>query len=79
MMRAALDLARLRQRLTQYGQLEAHTLFECPSCDQRQLGCRRCADCQRFCRALGLATLCSECGEPILLTDLFHLEVPLPA
>jgi hypothetical protein len=35
MMRAAQDLASLRRRLIQYGQFEAHTLFECPSCEQR--------------------------------------------
>jgi predicted RNA-binding Zn-ribbon protein involved in translation (DUF1610 family) len=79
MMRAAQDLASLRRRLIQYGQLEAHTLFECPSCEQRQLGRRRCAECQRFSRSLGLAATCSECGEPVLLRDLFQLEVPLPA
>jgi hypothetical protein len=78
MMRAAQDLASLRRRLTQYGELEAHTLFECPSCEHRQLGRRRCADCQRFCRSLGLAALCSECNEPVLLIDLFQLEVVLP-
>jgi len=77
-MRAAQDLANVRRRLVQQGQLEAHTLFECPSCSERQLGRRRCADCQRFCRALGLAAMCSVCGEPVLLTDLFDLEV-LPA
>ena len=49
MMRAAHDLAGIRLRLVQQGQLEAHTLFECSSCDERQLGLRRCAECQRFC------------------------------
>ncbi len=79
MMRAAHDLAGIRLRLVQQGQLEAHTLFECSSCDERQLGLRRCAECQRFCRALGLAAMCTECGEPVLLADLFQLEVPRPA
>jgi hypothetical protein len=78
MTRAAQDLASLRRRLTEYGQLEAHTLFECSSCDNRELGRRRCIDCHRFCRAIGLAAVCSECGEPVLLNELFHLEVPLP-
>jgi len=78
-MRAAQDLATVRRRLVQQGQLEAHTLFACPSCEARQLGQRRCADCQRFCRALGLAAVCTECGEPVLLTDLFNLEVPQPS
>ena len=77
-MKAAQDLASVRRRLVQHGQLEAHTLFECPTCGERQLGQRRCADCQRFSRALGLAATCSACGEPVLLTDLFDLEVPQP-
>jgi ribosomal protein L32 len=78
-MKAAQDLATVRRRLVQQGQLEAHTLFECPSCDGRQLGQRRCADCQRFCRVLGLAAVCTACGEPVLLTELFDPEVPPPA
>jgi ribosomal protein L32 len=76
--RAAQDLASVRRRLVQHGQLEAHTLFECPVCDERHLGQRRCAECHRFCRAVGLAAVCTACGEPVLLTDLFNLEVPPP-
>jgi ribosomal protein L32 len=75
-MKAAEDLASLRRRLVQQGQLEAHTLFECPTCGDRQLGQRRCADCQHFCRAVGLAAACTECGELVLVTDLFSTEVP---
>jgi len=77
-MKAAQDLASVRRRLVQHGQLEAHTLFECPTCGERHLGQRRCTDCQRFSRALGLAATCSACGEPLLLTELFDLEVPRP-
>ena len=77
-MRAALDLAALRRHLVQPGQLEAHTLFECSSCEERVLGQRRCGDCQRFSRALGLGALCPHCDEPVLVADLFGLEVPLP-
>jgi predicted RNA-binding Zn-ribbon protein involved in translation (DUF1610 family) len=77
-MKAAQDLASVRRRLVQHGQLEAHTLFECPTCGDRQLGQRRCAECQHFGRALGLAATCSACGEPVLLTELFDLEVPPP-
>jgi ribosomal protein L32 len=77
-MKAAQDLASVRRRLVQHGQLEAHTLFECTTCGERQLGQRRCADCQRFSRALGLAATCNACGEPVLLADLFDLEVTRP-
>jgi hypothetical protein len=75
-MRAAQDLASLRRWLLQQGQLEAHTLFECQLCHERHLGQRRCPGCQRFARALGLGATCTECGELVLLTDLFGLEVP---
>ena len=75
-MKAAQDLASVRRRLVQHGQLEAHTLFACPGCDERQLGQRRCQACGHFCRALGLAATCSACGEPVLLIELFALEVP---
>jgi ribosomal protein L32 len=77
-MKAAQDLASVRRRLVQQGQLEAHTLFECPTCGERHLGQRRCTDCQHFSRALGLAAPCSACGEPVLLIELFDLEVPRP-
>jgi ribosomal protein L32 len=77
-MKAADDLASLRRRLVQYGQLEAHTLFECSTCGDRQLGQRRCPDCQLYCRAVGLAAACTECGEFILVADLFPTEVPHP-
>ena len=77
-MKAAVDLALLRRRLLQPGQLEAQTLFECPNCEERTLGQRRCPDCQRFCRALGLAAVCPSCDEPVLVAELFPVEVPLP-
>ena len=75
-MKAAQDLASVRRRLVQHGQLEAHTLFECPSCAERQLGQRRCQACGHFCRALGLAVACTACGELLLLIDLFNVKVP---
>jgi predicted RNA-binding Zn-ribbon protein involved in translation (DUF1610 family) len=77
-MKAAEDLASLRRRLVQQGQLEAHTLFECPTCGDRQLGQRRCADCQHFCRAVaspqGVLSAASSSSSP----DLFSTEVPYP-
>lgn len=77
-MKAAADLGALRRFLVQQGQLEAHTLFACPACQERTLGQRRCAECGTFCCALGLAARCPACDEPVLLTDLFALEVPRP-
>jgi hypothetical protein len=54
-----------RQRL-----LAAHTIYECPSCDERFVGERRCPSCQLFCRALGVGGQCPECDHAILLTEL---------
>lgn len=77
-MKAAVDLAALRRHLLQPGRLEAHTLFECSGCEEQTLGQRRCAECQRFCRALGLAAVCPHCDEPVLVAEFFGVEVPLP-
>ena len=73
-MKAADDLRRVRAHLTQQGQLEAHTLFECPRCGERHLGHRRCPDCHVFGAALGLGGVCADCGAPTLLVDLFATE-----
>jgi hypothetical protein len=58
--------------------LVAHTVYECPRCDERRLGERRCPDCHVFCRALGLGGTCPDCDAVILLVDLVGEEV-LPA
>lgn len=56
-------------------QTMARTVYECPDCQQRFVGLRRCPDCHRFCRKLGLGGTCPGCDEPILLTELLDLEV----
>jgi hypothetical protein len=53
----------------------AQTIYECPDCSERYLGERRCADCNRFCRALGLGGRCPDCDTPILLSELLDGEV----
>jgi hypothetical protein len=63
----AADLQR-RQRLV------AQTIYECPACSERYLGERRCADCNRFCRALGLGGACPHCDQPILAAELLGEE-----
>jgi hypothetical protein len=55
--------------------LVAHTIYECPTCESRFLGERRCPDCHISCRRLGLGGLCPHCDEPVLLTDLLDLEL----
>ncbi len=65
----------LRQDLRRRGTVVAHTIYECPACEARFLAERRCEDCNRFCRALGLGGRCPDCDTLILLSDLPELEV----
>jgi hypothetical protein len=58
--------------------LVAHTVYECPRCEERHLGVRQCPDCHLFCRAVGLGGTCPDCDAVILLVDLVGEEV-LPA
>jgi hypothetical protein len=46
------------------------TVYECPSCEQRYLGLRRCESCNLFCRRVGRGGLCPHCDEPVAHTDL---------
>ena len=55
--------------------LVAHTVYECPTCEVRLLGERRCPDCHIFCRRLGLGGPCPHCDEPVLLADILPPEV----
>jgi len=70
---ASVDDGKLRQDLERRRTLVAHTLYECSTCGERQLGERRCADCGLFSHALGLAGTCPGCDEPILLSELLEL------
>ena len=74
--RETADLTGLRRELQRRRALVAHTVYACPSCDERFVGERRCPDCQRFCRALGLGGHCPDCDHPILLGELVGTEVP---
>jgi hypothetical protein len=64
------DLAALAADLRRRGRLATHTVYECPACETRFLGERRCAECNRFCRSLGLGGACPGCDEPIVLAEL---------
>ena len=46
------------------------TIYECPSCEQRYLGSRRCEDCNSFCRRIGPGALCPNCDVPFAFEDL---------
>lgn len=45
-------------------------VYQCPDCEQRFLGERRCPDCNRFCRRLGAGDACPHCGDPVAVSDL---------
>ena len=75
--RSAADAGRLREALRRQRMLVAHTVYACPSCDERFVGLRRCPECHLFGRALGLGGLCPDCETPILLADLLGEEVLL--
>ena len=70
------DEEALRQELQRRRVLVAHTVYECPACGERFLGARRCGECNRFCRALGLGGRCPDCDTLILLSELLDGEVP---
>jgi hypothetical protein len=57
------------------GNLVAAVVYECPTCEARYLGERRCPDCHRFCRNLGPGGACPHCDEPVLLAELLGPEV----
>jgi len=46
------------------------TVYECPECEQRYLGVRRCDACNLFCRRIGPGALCPHCDEPVAHKDL---------
>jgi hypothetical protein len=65
----------LRKALRRRATLTEHTVYECPTCETRYLGEQRCPDCNHFCRVVGLGGACTDCEQPILLSDLLDLEV----
>jgi ssDNA-binding Zn-finger/Zn-ribbon topoisomerase 1 len=69
------ELTIVREQLKRQWLLAAHTIYECPSCEERFVGERRCPSCHLFCRALGVGGQCPECDQPILLSDLLGLEL----
>src|SRR5688500_10815102 len=69
----ATDAGLLATELKRLGELVAHTIYECLDCGERFVGERRCPDCHRFCRKLGLGGCCPDCQQPVLLADLLGL------
>jgi hypothetical protein len=67
---AGVDPVAVRKQLQHQRLLVAHTVYECPTCNERYLGERRCSSCQLYCRALGLGGHCDDCEHIMLLTEL---------
>ena len=58
------------QPLRRRARLLSHSVYECPRCEDRYLGLRRCPDCNLMCRRLGLGGECPHCAELVLVADL---------
>ena len=54
------------------------SVYQCPTCGERQLGEIRCEDCNSFCKSLGPGLDCPECGALLVLNELLE-ELGLPA
>jgi hypothetical protein len=77
----AIDLDALTAELRRRSQLVAACVYECPSCQERYLGERRCPECNLFNRNRGLGGNCPGCDQPVLLAELIPglLLTPSPA
>jgi hypothetical protein len=67
-------LAGWKAELVQRSALLAQTVYECPACEQRYLGSRRCDECRLFCRNLGLGGACAACDEIVTVAELLGLN-----
>lgn len=45
-------------------------VYECPGCEERYAGSRRCPECNVFCRRLGAGGRCPACDEVVLVDEL---------
>lgn len=64
------SLTDLTNRLRREQRLIAQTVYECPSCQERFLGERRCGDCNLWCQNVGLGGQCSGCDDILTVSDL---------
>jgi hypothetical protein len=46
------------------------TIYQCPTCDTRQLAQQWCHDCNRPCARVDRGGLCPHCEEPVTISDL---------
>jgi hypothetical protein len=68
-------LSNLTAQLRREQRLVAQTVYECPSCQQRFLGERRCDECNQWCRNVGLGGNCSGCDDVLTVSDLIGIAL----
>jgi hypothetical protein len=73
---AVIDVDALTAELRRRSQLAAASVYECPSCQERYFGERRCPACNLFNRNLGLGGLCAGCDQPVVLAELLPGLLP---
>jgi len=64
------DLDRVSHDLRRRGQLTGASVYECPRCQARMLGERRCAECNLMGRRVGLGAECPHCSEVVVIEEL---------
>ena len=65
----------LAAQLRREQRLIAQTVYECPSCQERFLGERRCHECNQWCRNVGLGGICSGCDDVLTVSDLIGITL----
>ncbi len=70
-------LTDLAAELRREHRLIAQTVYECPSCEERFLGSRRCDDCNLWCRKVGIGGPCSGCDDVLTVSDLIGIDLDL--
>jgi hypothetical protein len=68
-------LTELTNRLRREQRLIAQTVYECPTCQERFLGERRCGECNQWCRNMGVGGHCSDCDEILTIADLLGVDL----
>jgi hypothetical protein len=72
------DLDAVTTALRRRSRLSASCAYECPSCQERYLGERRCPECNLWNRNLGLGGTCSGCDQVVVLAELIPELEPGP-
>ena len=49
---------------------EGEVVYECPDCEERYVGERRCPECNLWCRRVGRGGHCPSCDEIVTLEEL---------